>query len=253
MAKFRDLKPSLTALAKFSEDNKIANLFITTIEENYPEIFRRVQAPYQKQEYIVQIVNIWYNANQMQSTDEVRQLEGRMNQILHEWTEIAMREKQTCFSKAAILKLKEEIPSLTEMVAMYLYTSGDTFDVALERIKRVMERKLQTSNLFSIKEDIVPLIPAEWPALAEGENFLHAEQVPYLKEIVELAKAKGYSTENLLTAWAKIMGMKSKRAPYPVSEDVEVAEALYALFYEPSYYETKKHFPSFVDFANDRI
>lgn len=116
-----------------------------------------------------------------------------------------------------------------------------------------MERKLQTSNLFSIKEDIVPLIPAEWPALAEGENFLHAEQIPYLKELIELAKAKGYSTEHLLMGWAKLMGMKSKNAQYPISNEVDFTDALHSLFYEVSYFDTKKHYPSFVDFANDKI
>ena len=101
-----------------------------------------------------------------------------------------------------------------------------------------------------IKSEIIVLRPSVWPK--KVGNFIPTEDAkPYLGVLMNEAMCD-HDHEEITNAWSAMLKMKSTHAPMPESEELTLAEALYVLFAEKSYYETKTHYAAFLDFLNKK-
>jgi len=99
-----------------------------------------------------------------------------------------------------------------------------------------------------IKSEIIALRPSVWPE--KVGNFIPTEDAkPYLGVLMNEAMCD-HDHDEITDAWSAMLKMKSIHAPMPESEELTLAEALYVLFAEKSYYETKTHYAAFLDFLN---
>ncbi len=98
-----------------------------------------------------------------------------------------------------------------------------------------------------IKSEIIALRPSVWPE--KKGNFVATEDASYLGKLIAEA-ACDHDHEEITNAWSDMLNMKATQAPMPENEELSLAEALYVLFAEKSYYETKTHYAAFLDFLN---
>lgn len=101
-----------------------------------------------------------------------------------------------------------------------------------------------------IKSEIIALRPSVWPR--KVGNFVTVEDSSsYLGKLIAEA-ACDHDHEEITNAWSDMLNMKATQAPMPENEELSLAEALYVLFAEKSYYETKTHLAAFLDFLNKK-
>lgn len=100
-----------------------------------------------------------------------------------------------------------------------------------------------------IKSEIIALRPSVWPE--KKGNFVATEDASYPGKLIAEAVCD-HDHDEITDAWSAMLKMKSTHAPMPESEELTLAEALYVLFAEKSYYETKTHYAAFLDFLNKK-
>ena len=94
---------------------------------------------------------------------------------------------------------------------------------------------------IQIKRSFVEsLAPAVCPMLKKEQNYLLAEQTPYLAQLLAEAKKCGYSSGDILSAWAGALAKKTKTPPQ--KEELSLEEAMRVLFHNLSYHEVKLHY-----------
>lgn len=101
-----------------------------------------------------------------------------------------------------------------------------------------------------IKSEIIALRPSVWPEKV-GIFVTVEDSSSYLGKLIAEAVCD-HDHDEITDAWSAMLKMKSTHAPMPESEELTLAEALYVLFAEKSYYETKTHYAAFLDFLNKK-
>ncbi len=105
-------------------------------------------------------------------------------------------------------------------------------------------------KLFKFQE-IIEITPEknEWPTSARTLSY---DQVSYLRELLGMAKDRGYTFREVEKAFEDMMFMKEHMQGMPKCECLTLAQALHCMFFEKSIPETEAHREIYEDIANNR-
>ena len=256
MAKVEDLKVRFSNLPDFTmTDFDIVKWLIDELECKFMLVFETVVSEDKKETFLYQVDHL-FNSVELLINDGGgiklrKELEALTDEIASAKDFLKETDKLSGFfwkritTKWYIFKRKRTNFLIARILAMYI-SEHPEISIKDVRKKTVNILKNRIVDIFDMAEkyhiiEVKAAIPEKWPMTSN--TYFTTDEVPYLGWMIQEAKLSGYTQQAILDAWGSMLNMKSQQVP--ITEDywmLPLDEALYVLFYDLSYNETKKHY-----------
>ena len=104
-------------------------------------------------------------------------------------------------------------------------------------------KKFETRRIVELRSNICAITQSE---------LIREEDVPYLCEIINIAKGHYDRPKDFFLAWERMLIMKDGNHELITSPSLSLAEALFMLFYEQPKADARKHFSIFCKLVNQQ-
>ena len=228
---------------------EIADVILDTLEDNMVAMFEVISSDADKAFYLAAFSKFW---------DEAEDLAVRNGLALHK-KRIEYRKELYRLANAEgfwqKLKAKLELffmkpVYLKEFLACYMWENPNEDEKTRERIMKTLDRKWRSYSDLKPNfraEDIRRYRPIIAP-ISEAFYF-GAEDTPYLKVLLQDARKKGYTQQDILEAWDACLHMKSMSISTASWTEIGLDKALYVLFEGLSYNDTKRHYVALISLS----
>lgn len=259
MAKVKNLKVRVNELASFVVTSDIVAVIMNALENRDILLFETICSEWTKKNIIEAVNELWSEAGERACKFEALQLRKKIEATTAEIEncEVCLNLKPNLYGKLAyhlkIFRLKREKVALREVISAFIAEHSAIASLTCETLLQELDARLMTKEMqskFFIAADIEQLRPSEWPT--PKNNYLSAEQVPYLASIIEAAYRKGLSREEITDAWfemkkRKLDQMTQNKEVVSGWEYVDLADALCVLFAGEHPHKAKEHYAAYLD------
>ncbi len=263
MAKVEDLKVRFSNLPDFTkEEFNVVKWLINVLEDKFTLTFETVVDENKKDDFIYQVdhlfngIELLINSSEAQSCrkalDELEDEISSAKHFLKETEDFSNFFWERITTKWYVLRRKRTKFLIARILAMYI-SEHPEISIKDVRKKTVNILKNRIVDIFDMAEkyhiiEVKAAIPEKWPTTTN--TYFTTAEVPYLEWMIQEAKLSGYTQQAILDAWDSMLNMKSQQANYPEEYwMIPLDEALYVLFYDLSYNETKKHYTALLSLA----
>ncbi len=228
---------------------EIADVILDTLEDNMVAMFEVVSSDADKAFYLAAFSKFWNEAEDLAATNGF-ELSKKMLGYRKEFYRINNAEG---FWKKLKTKLKlffMEPVYLKEFLACYMWENPNEDEKTRERIMKTLDRKWRSYSDLKPNfraEDIRRYRPIIAP-ISEAFYF-GAEDTPYLKVLLQDARKKGYTQQDILEAWDACLHMKSMSISTASWTEIGLDKALYVLFESLNYNEIKCHYVALISLS----
>ncbi len=250
MKKFNSMVVSYQNFGDYYDCKKEIDVVIMdTLEENMVAMFEVVSSDVDKAFYLAAFSKFWDEAEELAVTNGLA-LHKKRIEYRKEFYRLANAEGFWQKLKARIKIFLMEPIHLKEFLACYMWENPNEDEKTREKIMKTLDREWRSYSDLKpnfMAEDIRRYRPLTAPS--STAFYFGAEDVPYLKILLQDARKKGYTQQDILEAWDACLHMKSMSTSAASWSEIGLDKALCVLFESLSYYDTKRHYVALISLS----
>ncbi len=228
---------------------EIDNVILDTLEDNMVAMFEVISSDADKSFYMAAFSKFWDEAEELAVTNGLA-LHKKRIEYRKELYRLANAEGFWQKLKAKIEVFLMPPIHLKEFLACYMWENPQEDEKTREKIMKTLDKVWRSYSDLKpnfMAEDVRRYRPLAAPS--SEAFYFDAEDAPYLKILLQDAKKKGYTQQDILEAWNACRHMKSMSISTASWTEIGLDKALYVLFENLNYSDTRRHYMAIISLS----